>query len=94
MFLFIIFNVSIHFTVYSYYLLEEALSQISSMVCEQIDSVQRDLDGLEGSSRTKSKNKKRPRPTSAKESKKQRLSPIASQMISSEAHEDEGEGKG
>ena len=64
------------------------------MVCEQIESIQRDLDGLEGSSRKKANNKKRPRPTSAKESKKQRLSPIASQMISSEAREDEGEGMG
>ena len=60
------------------------------MAQEQVESIQRDLDGLQGKvNRKKSTAKKRNRQSSDMESKKPRISPCA-RMISSEAREVEG----
>ena len=70
--------------------LEHALNEISDMAQEQVESIQRDLDGLQGKqSRKRSTAKKRKGPSSDMESKKQRVSPSA-RMILSEAREVEG----
>ena len=73
------------------FILEQALEEIMELATGQIESIQADLDGLQGhSARTKSA-KKRPKPTAEKEAKKKRLTTAASQMISSEAREADGE---